>query len=81
MIKPPAGPRALVLVAALAVVAGCNVSAPKSGPPAGAGSQSASQAASQSASQPAGDSNPSTVSARRVAAACGRDIAGAAGMR
>jgi hypothetical protein len=73
MLKRLAVPLALVLIA------GCNISAPKSGQPADHTSQPPGQSAqpAQSASRPGG-ANPSTLSARRVAATCGPEIAGAA---
>ena len=80
MIKPLAVSLALVPVA-LALVAGCNISAPKSGQAAGNASQP-SQRAGQPGSQPpehmATGSNPSTASARPGVAPCGPEIAGAA---
>jgi hypothetical protein len=78
MIKPPAGPPAHVLVVALALVAGCNISAPKSGQPADNASQSATPATPATPAAAAAGANPSALSARRVAATCGPEIAGAA---
>ena len=85
MIKSLAVALALALVAlpVLAQLAGCDISAPKSGQPAGNAARSAQpaslpgQPAAAPPPQPAG-SIPSTLSARRVEATCGPEIAGAA---